>query len=97
MSDTGWIDCSPVNANVVSYRKIGQIVYVRLKTQATITKSSWVTVGEVPVGYRPASTVMYGVSEGGQAARAQSGGSIQVYNNLTTSTPYFYFSYIAEN
>lgn len=52
MQDTGWIS---LNANL-RCRKIGNIVYLYL-IQPPISTDTWQTIGTLPVGYRPYTTL----------------------------------------
>lgn len=51
--DTGWL----VASNYVEYRKIDDVVYVKIKDGYTPSTSSWNSIGVLPVGFRPSVQV----------------------------------------
>lgn len=52
-TDSGWQQMSATGGGTIKYRKKGGIVYVTFSNIA-VSASSWLTIGTLPAGYRPA-------------------------------------------
>jgi hypothetical protein len=52
-NDSGWKIASGNDGNTVSYRKIGNIVYVTRKNIGTVPLNTPTVIGVLPEGYRP--------------------------------------------
>lgn len=51
--DTGWL----VASNYVEYRKIDDVVYVKIKEGYSVSTTTWNSIGVLPVGFRPSVQV----------------------------------------
>jgi len=93
-SDSGWLTTTAVNGNIMSYRKVGNVVYVARNTVGTIPANTATLVGSLPTGYRP----LYYAFNGSPSAYIQIApdGSINVNTPTANYMHPWYVSFIAD-
>ncbi len=99
-NDSGWKSASGNDGNVVYYRKIGNIVYVRRGVTGTVPINTPTVIGILPEGYRPINVASFTLR-----AEPTTFTSLMIYANsgeisLSTSAnsdyiPAFYISFLA--
>jgi hypothetical protein len=93
IADTGWLTLN----NYIKYRKKNGLVYVigECSGSVNLTVNGYKTVGTLPTGYRPSTSVPFAVDfMGGNASNTtaliSSNGAIDIYT--TNATSYWRFS-----
>lgn len=99
-NDSGWKTASGDDGNLVYYRKIGNIVYVRRETTGTVPLNTPTVIGILPVGYRPNNVCTFVIradSEGFTWFTIEANtGKIVITTTVTANyIPAFYISFLA--
>lgn len=80
ISDSGWVTVN----TYLSYRKIGNVVYVRLSAGYTVDANSWTVVGALPSNIAPSKETFacfYYSNDSFTTARLYTNGNVGVNGN----------------